>query len=185
MRTLSCLVVLFALALLLQPSARADNLVINGSFETGNFNGWSVDSTSPWMSVYPWYAVSGSYSAALTNDWYFGSITQTLTTVPGQTYDLSFWLLHYWQIGGLNEWLAYWGGTELMHLSSFRSFPYKEYTFEVVAPGVATDLTFAFLNRNGYFYLDDVSVTAAPIPEPSTMLLLGGALLAVAALRRR
>jgi hypothetical protein len=68
-------------------------------------------------------------------------------------------------------------------------FGYTEFSFNVTASSASSDLEFMFeggqLNPTT-FYLDDVSVNAAGVPDAgSTVSLLGCALLGLAAVRRK
>jgi len=60
---------------------------------------------------------------------------------------------------------------------------YTQYQFTATAADINSTLVFSFLNEGSVFHLDNVAV--APVPEPSTMLLLISGVLAVAATRRK
>src|SRR5512140_2289427 len=86
---------LFALVLVLALPASAGNIVFNPGFETGDFSGWTVVPASEGSDL---TVVSGGHAslwaaqfAADTPD-DPDTISQVLTTAPGQTYVLSFWL---------------------------------------------------------------------------------------------
>jgi hypothetical protein len=76
------------------------NPVSNGGFETGDFTGWTlatsnqgggthVRTTFDFANVhYPTHG--GTYDAAFGNPFHLDTITQTLATVPGTTYVLSY-----------------------------------------------------------------------------------------------
>jgi hypothetical protein len=74
----------FAFFLLLcAPRAKAQELVVNGNFETGDFSGWSTSGTTAAIqNVSP---ISGLYSASLTS----GSISQVIQTEVGASYRVS------------------------------------------------------------------------------------------------
>ena len=68
----------------------ADNLFVNGDFETGDANGWQT-----WQStaITAEAAKSGSYGAHLQgNGSWGGMLNQTVTVQAGVEYKLSFWL---------------------------------------------------------------------------------------------
>ena len=107
------LLTLSAAALLLCAvgSARATgNLVVNGGFETGNFDGWTLTGNTGYLGVASYAAHSGNYGA------FFGAIgsptyltqSQNLSTTAGDTYTLSFWLKNnggpYKRVLGLVGW---------------------------------------------------------------------------------
>ena len=85
---------LAALAMFVSVSAQA-NLVTNGDFETGDFTGWSVFGAGFFTGVDSTFPQSGSFAA------FFGEpvqspsgIFQSLTTVAGQVYNVTFWLMN-------------------------------------------------------------------------------------------
>ena len=169
-------------------SARA-NLITNGGFETGDFSGWMVSGTDndvvgsvPFISPH-----SGNYQAL------FGfannSITQNVATTPGSSYVVDFWLAAkvYAQVPGSVS--VNWGGSTIFsHLFSSGLYGYTEYTFTVNALSPTTALQFQFSNPqfSNTFYLDDVSVNPASVPDGgSAVSLFGFAVLGVAVLRRK
>src|SRR5438034_10669848 len=71
------------------------NLIVNGGFEEGNFNGWTH---TPFTSVSSFGVTTGEPHTGCCNAYFetFGSdldaISQTFATTAGVFYDLSFWL---------------------------------------------------------------------------------------------
>ena len=72
--------------------AAADELVLNGDFEIGNFTSWTQSGNLSFTGVGSGNAHSGTYAAYFGPVGSLGFISQNLTTVPGGTYDLTFWL---------------------------------------------------------------------------------------------
>ena len=74
-------------------------LIANGGFETGDLTGWSRSGTCFYNEG---VAYRGSQYAK-TGNWYYydrcnnnmDAIRQTFSTVPGDTYIISFWLTNY------------------------------------------------------------------------------------------
>jgi hypothetical protein len=162
----------FALLCMLTPTTlRADNLVVNGGFNSGDWTGWTIVN-------------DGGYLGFTLNDGgfytYFGAmssnnldiISQTLSTTPGQAYQVSFLLAD--TAAGAADFKVLWNDELLTAVSGASSFGFTEYT--LTASGTGSDtLTFEGYNVNGYYNLDDVSVDVTP--EPSSIYLLGTALL--------
>lgn len=180
---------LFAAAVL---PASAANLVTNGSFELGtlgigSFQGWQanlgdtstfVDSSGQTGSLYG-QAFNGLWAA------YFGStaadggasISQSLATITGQQYLLTFELAN--DNGGLppiNDFIVTVGAQQAFSFSNLAAQPYTFYQFAFTAASNQTALTLFGSNDNSYLELDNVTV--APVPEPGALALftVGGLL---------
>jgi uncharacterized protein (TIGR03437 family) len=155
----SILALVSLLGLGITQSARA-NLITNGGFETGDFSGWTVFGidndvvgANPFTSPH-----SGNFQAL------FGSgsnfITQNVTTTPGSSYVISFWLAASVPQGGSPFVSVNWSGSTIFSDSLTSPFGYTEYTFAVNALSPATPLQFQFFSIFGnLFFLDDISVT--------------------------
>jgi hypothetical protein len=143
-------------------------LIVNGGFETGNFNGWSTQ-TAPSGSDYGVFAGSGhtgTYAAefgAIVEDSY-DQIWQDLTTTPGATYTISFWLGN--NLAGTSGFIVSWGGTTLLELEDPAPFAYTLYTYTMVATASTTRLEFEGYQVPSFYLLDDVSVSRSPAPAP-------------------
>ena len=152
------------------------SIVQNGGFETGDFSGWTLvgDNTSG-MTVYtavesasnnPLVVHSGNYGAFL-GDTKLATLSQSLPTLPGAAYLLSFWLDN--PTNGANEqFLVNWiiNGTTTNTLYDVSSPPVLAWTnleYIVTAAGSNSVLQFGAENEPFGFGLDDVSVT--PIPS--------------------
>ncbi|HXI85564.1 MAG TPA: hypothetical protein VNL17_15895, partial [Verrucomicrobiae bacterium] len=147
-------------------------LVQNGDFETGDFTSWTitgdpsgsfcyVDDGSLFVAPY-----DGTYSAVLSEGGSVGFLSQTLATLPGQPYLLSFWRenldLGFGTIP--NEFLVSWNGATNSVQFNQPAYDWTYFQFVVVATGNSTVLQFGFRNDSSLFALDDVTVT--PLPKP-------------------
>ena len=181
------------------------NLVVNPGFETGNIIGWTLVDAPEGSDFYigesgafPFNSHSGNYMAVFgATENQYDSISQTISTTPGQYYDVSFWLqtdgptnepgdddddtssLHS-QISVYDtDFQAYWNGSLLTDYSPMSEDPvaYALYSFNVQATSSSTTLLFQGFDAPGHVLLDDISVTAASVPEPGAFWLAGAGLL--------
>jgi hypothetical protein len=179
--------VLCAVALGFSGSARAATLLTNGGFETGNFTGWvqTGDTTFNGVQCPGTSSVvhGGNCSAFFGPVADTGGIRQTLTTIPGASYIVDFWLQP--DGGTTSTFSASFGGTTLVSLNNPPASPFREFSFDVTATGTSTILAFNFRDDSGFMNLDDVSVTQTPLPAALPLFAGGLGVMGLLARRRK
>lgn len=187
-------------------NAKAQNLLLNPSFEsptlapgglTVNFTSvgaWTVLGSSvlhiettfsePTFGMIAYNAQHGLNAVDLTGrgDVNTTGITQSISTVVGQVYNVSFYV---GRAGGTTSLSAATADFSIDNGATRTSFTnsgltpgfvnWQQFTTSFMATSAATSIS--FYNRpgpivNGYVGLDNVSVTAASAPEPTTLVLL-------------
>lgn len=172
------------------------SLVQNGSFETGDFSDWNLYGNgiignyianaveSPQGPDHFAVAHAGTYGAFL-GDSPLAILAQTLPTVPGEKYLISFWLNN--PVGGapinghLEQFQVNWNtnGSATNNLLNWQNPPAFTWTnlhLTATATGTNTIFQFGAQNQPNFFGLDDVNVTPIPSPVCSSIATTAGSL---------
>jgi hypothetical protein len=157
--------------------------VVNGGFETGNFNGWTTQA-APFGSDFG-VAANGVHTHSGTYSAFFGSfdsypdqIFQDVTVTSGAEYILGFWLDNEAQ-SGQEQMIAAWESGVIFRDSA--PVGWTQFSFLVTAHSSTAQVYFGGFDTSDLSYLDDVTLTAVPEPASLAALALG----AIALLRRR
>ncbi len=171
-------------------SSVGGNLIVNCGFETGTRSGWS---TSPAGSNGVNYGVdavdaaTGSFGVYLAGFSSPATLSQSVATTAGLPYSVTFSIAH--PDSNIppysNSLLIQFGSSTLLAEYNL-AFPFEQFTILGYASAASSRLTFSAIDPLSFFSIDDASVVAAPVPEPSTLALAGTALgCALAYTRRR
>ncbi len=158
--------------------------VTDGAANAGSGTG-SVDLIGTWFGSSP---PGGGGSVDLDGS-SFGGITQTLVTVPNQTYNVTFNLSGNTNGAPSPKVLQVSFGGSSYTVSTANNAYNGQYTFETIqftATGASTVLSFTSMDTTGGYngpVIGNVAVSAVPVP-PSILLLAPG-LLGLVGMRKR
>ncbi|MGB8888149.1 MAG: PEP-CTERM sorting domain-containing protein [Candidatus Korobacteraceae bacterium] len=192
---LKTLLVVVALAVFAfsAPKTFAQNLLTNGSFETGDFTGWNTggnfEDTEVVSGAFYVYtgAEDGSFYAVLGPVGSDGTIGQSFTDHAGTQYTFSFWLN---AVGdNPSDFSAFWDGTSVLSLTNpTTNGAWTQFSFTETGTG-SDNISFAFRDDPAYIALDNISVSSSTgtgtTPEPSSWILLGTGVVALGGMVRR
>ena len=204
MKRMSLMIVVFVTAGFAQ-TALADNLLTNGSFQTGDLTGWESIPTDGG----PAFVSSGfaGYTGEDSDGYFcvFGGeygawITQGFSDIPGHWYNFGIWFNNSYALDGMpGEGITYFDGFWYNPFGGWDKFDDVFSLTYVSTEGVWTYYTARVLgsgynevefvgygidiwtnpSTSLYIALDNVSVTLAPTPECGSLLLLAGGLLCI------
>jgi hypothetical protein len=158
---------------------QGDNSVTDGGFELSPgpaFSlSWQLDEPNGFSNVGsdPTFAHLGLRHANLAPQaGATGSLSQTLATVPGVKYELSFWLAYF--VADANTFFSAYIDNALTFSTVILPTPgdgvYRNYSAMFTAQSSSTVLRFDYRNDPDFWSLDDVSVVpaiATPTPTPT------------------
>jgi VCBS repeat-containing protein len=140
-------------------------VLANGDFETGDFTGWTPGAHSS-VEQDEIGGEFGHYSARLSGS-SLETLSQTVSTSPGQHYTVSFVLLPDAEASS-DFFSATWNGQTLFAQSDLFSGGFTRYSFDVTGnpADFSSELQFSYGSDGAGFLLDSVSVT--PDTGPAT-----------------
>lgn len=151
-------------------------VLVNGGFERGDLTGWTTLAAAGNGVGGGGRTGFGEYNSFSGEGPDTDIIAQSIATIPGRTYDVTFYLA-----GGAfldpefnpdnvtdQNFRALWDGTEFFNETGREYHDYEKQSFALTATGTSSTLSFSSWSRFGFWQLDDVSVTAAA-PEPPAL----------------
>jgi hypothetical protein len=143
-------------------------LVQNGGFEFGDFTGWTTSGNFTFSSVVSSNSNSGYYGGFFGPQATLGFLSQTVPTIPGQSYVIGFMLNNPGPMTNA-EFRVSWNGIVLMDITNLFLAGWIPYEFIVPATGNSATLQFGFRDDPAYLGLDDVFVSPIATPAFTSM----------------
>src|SRR5262249_7226650 len=124
------------------------NLVVNCGFETGDTTGWTLTGNAGFIGVTGGAQNSGIFTLFAGPVGSDGFLTQTIPTVPGQAYRISF---YFEADGGTpSDFAVSFNGVQLYSEVNPAAHGYELHTVTGVATGASTVLSFQFRDDPGF-----------------------------------
>ena len=144
----------------------------NGAFQTGDFSYWETngDYTYTYIDdgsgsgILPYI---GSYEAVLGTSEGMGFLSQTLPTVPGMGYVLSFWLINPYQDPDVVQ--ALWNGEVVFGETNINADRWKNIRVFVRATAISSALQFGFEDQYAGTALDEIALLPSDEIAPANI----------------
>ena len=177
----------WAIVALVASTANA-NLLTNGSFETGDFSGWTMSANFNNTKVVPttiaFGAQDGNFYVLFGSTGADSTLSQTFADTPGGTLQVSGWLVG--DGSSPSDWNMSINGVTFVSVNPVPNQPYTEFTFTAPATGLDTFVV-GFRDDPAFGGTDNFVITEIPstVPQPATLTLLGVALVGIGLASRR
>jgi T1SS-143 domain-containing protein len=136
--------------------------VANGDFSAG-INNWTTTNVNPDYTGLVTAGGSTAYSMYTFNSAVPTTLSQTLQTTAGVTYDVSFSLNH--RNSGSNSVTVYWGGVAYLALQDIPASgsydTFTQYSFKALATSASTTFAISEVSPSTSVTFDNISVVAA------------------------
>jgi hypothetical protein len=194
--------------------AHAANLLTNGSFEAGTYSfggdggqdlasgsttitGWTVvtNHVAPITTPNSFSVTAQDGDVSLDLQGYadgspYGGVQQLLATIPGQDYELSFYIGVQNSVSiatGPASVTASAGSTsqDFTNTIATAGQQWQQFTLPFTATGASTIITLSGLSTTGGSYIGLENVVVTAVPEPASLSLVGVSAIAMLTRRRR